>query len=226
MYQSVRCCSFNRIGQDFFSFFSLLAFCVAFWEKIWICRLCILWCFVGWNWYSYSSKRRSKRTLKALSIRIELSRYESSRMFETIIFDPNLDSFTHTSCRLFWNGENSADQKSHLRRPRIKWAPLNTYPLWPGPAMKIFWISAFSFSTNKKSPQILKRDKMTKCYWPDGAEISYFYACNLSATVSPCCPVGSVCLDNKLCQLTTFFRGACTDATWKSPDCPQFCLGR
>ena len=44
---------------------------------------------------------------------------------------------------------------------------------------------------------------------------------------SPCCGKNGTCLANGLCQnsksnLTA--RGTCTDRTWKSSNCPQFCL--
>ncbi len=66
------------------------------------------------------------------------------------------------------------------------------------------------------------------CYSPDKSVAIDNYACNLSANVSVCCGVGSICLDNKICQNGNdqIIRGACTDSTWQSPECPQYCMGK
>lgn len=69
------------------------------------------------------------------------------------------------------------------------------------------------------------------CYFPNHktANLNNYdnYACSLSSNVSACCAAGSVCLSNGLCQSGTneVIRGSCTDQTWTSPDCPQYCLG-
>lgn len=65
------------------------------------------------------------------------------------------------------------------------------------------------------------------CYYPDESVAGGNYACNLAANVSACCGVGSTCLDNGLCGSGSqgIIRGACTDRSWGSPDCPQYCLG-
>ena len=71
----------------------------------------------------------------------------------------------------------------------------------------------------------------TTCYFPSGLE-SKGSPCNHTADVSTCCGPGIVCLGNGLCTPGKnagnykFFRGSCTDSTWKSSACPNFCLGR
>jgi hypothetical protein len=64
------------------------------------------------------------------------------------------------------------------------------------------------------------------CYYPDGGTAKGDYACNLTAEHSFCCAVGYNCLDNKICVAvgnSNWNRGSCTDKTWNSPECPQFC---
>ena len=74
----------------------------------------------------------------------------------------------------------------------------------------------------------------TTCYYPDGLE-SKGSPCNPTANVSTCCGPGFVCLGNGLCTPGPndrktydykFYRSSCTDSTWKSSACPNFCLGR
>lgn len=68
---------------------------------------------------------------------------------------------------------------------------------------------------------------MATCYFPNGQVAEDNYACDASADVSVCCGSGSVCLDNKVCLANNqeTIRGACTDRTWTSPECPQWCTG-
>ena len=70
------------------------------------------------------------------------------------------------------------------------------------------------------------------CFYPSGAEASQDFVCNPLAKTSFCCGLGYACLGNKLCVRTAeatdnnpalFNRGSCTDQTFESPDCPQFC---
>ena len=65
------------------------------------------------------------------------------------------------------------------------------------------------------------------CYNFDRSVAKGNYACNLSANVTSCCGIGSICLDNKVCQNgnNQIIRGACTDPTWTSPECPNYCTG-
>jgi hypothetical protein len=67
------------------------------------------------------------------------------------------------------------------------------------------------------------------CYYPDRTLATYDYACNLTAEVSFCCAAGFNCLNNKICVAAEgegqqrYNRGSCTDKTWDSLECPQFC---
>src|SRR5438876_2185174 len=69
------------------------------------------------------------------------------------------------------------------------------------------------------------------CYYPDGSRArDYTYVPCVNGTHSTCCipSEGDVCLSNNICFYTTGdypFRGACTDSTWSSNACPQFCTG-
>ncbi|KAK3367720.1 hypothetical protein B0H63DRAFT_489680 [Podospora didyma] len=68
------------------------------------------------------------------------------------------------------------------------------------------------------------------CYFPNGVP-STDIPCDSTAPVSMCCGGRSSCLSSGLCLLEkttadsgiSYARGTCTDATWKSPFCPQHC---
>ena len=71
------------------------------------------------------------------------------------------------------------------------------------------------------------------CYYPSGVRMfSDFEPCadpTARAPYSGCCQLGDVCLPSGLCQWPekkTTYRGGCTDSTWGSPSCPNFCPGR
>jgi hypothetical protein len=70
--------------------------------------------------------------------------------------------------------------------------------------------------------------EVPSCYYPDGSQALYDYACNLTAEASFCCAVGFHCLDNKICVAAEgkgkqpYNVGSCTDGTWNSPECPSF----
>lgn len=68
------------------------------------------------------------------------------------------------------------------------------------------------------------------CYYPDGSVSSHDTPCHSISTgdgASACCGYSDICLDNGLClaqsgaEITS--RGGCTDETWQSPQCSQFC---
>ncbi len=69
----------------------------------------------------------------------------------------------------------------------------------------------------------------TLCYYPNG-DLNDDLACNPSAAVSACCQRNWTCLSNGVCGLTNstggtnYGRHSCTDKSWNSPACPQFCL--
>ncbi|KXS98573.1 hypothetical protein AC578_4285 [Pseudocercospora eumusae] len=62
------------------------------------------------------------------------------------------------------------------------------------------------------------------CYYPNGDVSTTDAAC--SSGDSACCPNNWECLSNGLCYDPTnkyFNRNTCTDQTWESSDCPQYC---
>ncbi|KAM0801885.1 hypothetical protein BDR22DRAFT_845558 [Usnea florida] len=69
-----------------------------------------------------------------------------------------------------------------------------------------------------------------KCYYPDGSMANSDTPCNSAATISTfsaCCDQSDICLDNGLCLMQhispRISRGSCTDPSWRSPECAQFC---
>ena len=79
----------------------------------------------------------------------------------------------------------------------------------------------------------LRKGKMAAaqtCYFPDGSEAPDDTPCHSASAgsgASPCCKSTAVCLDNTLCLSQIGWedisRGTCTDRTWQSPECPQYC---
>ena len=67
------------------------------------------------------------------------------------------------------------------------------------------------------------------CYFPDGSVSTDDAPCRASSSdqPSPCCKPTDVCLDNALCLAQSgpegVSRGSCTDKTWQSSECPQYC---
>jgi hypothetical protein len=73
--------------------------------------------------------------------------------------------------------------------------------------------------------------RATSCYFPDGnlttTEANDWSPCDPTAQVSTCCQSTHVCLSNNLCFDNIFnhvLRGGCTNPSFPSPDCPQYCL--
>ena len=68
----------------------------------------------------------------------------------------------------------------------------------------------------------------TSCYFPDGTYVAADRPCIDNGTQGGfCCGPGYTCLSDKVCyQASTsrYARGSCTDETFRSPSCPQFCL--
>ena len=64
------------------------------------------------------------------------------------------------------------------------------------------------------------------CYNPDGT-FSGDIPCWSVSTASACCGPGWECLPNNICKnhMGDLSRGSCTDQTWESTGCPQFCYG-
>ncbi|EXJ84616.1 hypothetical protein A1O3_05286 [Capronia epimyces CBS 606.96] len=77
---------------------------------------------------------------------------------------------------------------------------------------------------------LLLREATATCYFPDGNVSSLDVACNPDAVDSFCCYSHQACLSNKLCLtgvedgVNQYARGTCTDHTWQSGACPDFCL--
>lgn len=68
----------------------------------------------------------------------------------------------------------------------------------------------------------------TSCYYPDGSYIARDRPCIDNGTQeSFCCGPGWSCLSNKVCyrpSTSHYARGSCTDESFGSAACPQFCL--
>lgn len=97
--------------------------------------------------------------------------------------------------------------------------------------MVVFSIPFFSsFAIKRSSPHFVTKRalELPTCYFPNGDIAPTDYACNISANVSACCGFDYICLDNKICQSISGdnLRGTCTDQTWKSSNCPQFCTSQ
>lgn len=72
------------------------------------------------------------------------------------------------------------------------------------------------------------------CYFPNGDNSPRAVPCHENAIESFCCAPHQGCLSNKLCFVNptetdpanfVYARGSCTDKTWKSGACADFCLG-
>lgn len=70
-----------------------------------------------------------------------------------------------------------------------------------------------------------------RCYFPDGTLDTKSFVCNTTAVdsggSSACCSAGDDCYDSGTCYQGwsgIAYRNTCTDPTWKSAACPQFCL--
>jgi hypothetical protein len=65
-----------------------------------------------------------------------------------------------------------------------------------------------------------------QCHSPDGTISPLDQPCYPSASESFCCPPSSICSGNKLCILPggQALRGSCTDPSFSSVACPNFCL--
>ncbi|KAF2092701.1 hypothetical protein NA57DRAFT_62225 [Rhizodiscina lignyota] len=69
------------------------------------------------------------------------------------------------------------------------------------------------------------------CYYPDGTVAANDWPCKDSGGGVECCSRGYACLDNGLCVAPdpnpalniSYIRSSCTDKSWKSSSCPNFC---
>lgn len=69
------------------------------------------------------------------------------------------------------------------------------------------------------------------CYFPDGTVSAHDFPCHSSSIgdgASACCGDTAMCLSNNLCLnqdgAELISRGSCTDETWQSSECGQYCL--
>lgn len=73
------------------------------------------------------------------------------------------------------------------------------------------------------------------CYYPDMETVApQDTPCSDSTSQSTCCGQGYACLSNHICMATgdelkkagatNYIRGSCTDQSWRSSECPQFCI--
>ncbi|KKY18608.1 hypothetical protein UCDDS831_g05889 [Diplodia seriata] len=65
------------------------------------------------------------------------------------------------------------------------------------------------------------------CYYPDGSVADKDIPCGSSSSDTACCPYGWTCLDTGICSLDSLdyiTRYTCTDQSWDSSACPQYCL--
>ncbi|KAJ5612224.1 hypothetical protein N7510_005418 [Penicillium lagena] len=67
----------------------------------------------------------------------------------------------------------------------------------------------------------------TQCYYPNGTPADGDIPCLGDGTASACCGPDAICLSNGLClaieQPFGLSRGSCSDSTWQSDKCPQYC---
>ena len=68
--------------------------------------------------------------------------------------------------------------------------------------------------------------KAQTCYYPNSTS-SVDTPCHSDAAASACCHDTDTCLSNGLCLAQgggeLISRGSCTDQSWESPNCPQYC---
>ena len=70
-------------------------------------------------------------------------------------------------------------------------------------------------------------DTRPHCFYPNGNKSDTAVPSFPDLDVSPCCPQDESYLANGLCVgkiPNVLYRATCTDPSWKSPNCPQYCL--
>jgi hypothetical protein len=80
----------------------------------------------------------------------------------------------------------------------------------------------------------LLRTSAAICYYPNGDPSPQDLPCQDETDHSTCCGPGYACLSNHICMATglerqipnaaKYDRGSCTDKTWRSSQCPNFCV--
>ena len=91
----------------------------------------------------------------------------------------------------------------------------------------------FKFTTNPSLIDFCVFDTMADaqtCYYPDGTVAPGDTPCrspSIGEGSSACCAKAHICLSNSLCLHTdgqeAIARGSCTDETWQSSECAQYC---
>lgn len=120
-------------------------------------------------------------------------------------------------------GDESCDTPHHSPRVCSSWPRMES--LSPGSLyMPRLWSSI-----SRCSLVILLLQRVTAvCYFPDRTILHDDRPCIVNGTEdSFCCGPQATCMSDKLCWDggSGYVRGSCTDVLWKSPACPQFCLG-
>src|SRR6266536_4153354 len=107
----------------------------------------------------------------------------------------------------------------------------------PSFACKFSW--AFIFPSLVAFLVSISTPVSATCYWPnstlyannpDSSTVSADdHPCNPNADASVCCGTGWTCLSDGVCKIHLkeadyYYRGTCTDYTWKSKECPGFCF--
>lgn len=77
-----------------------------------------------------------------------------------------------------------------------------------------------------------RKMSVATCFFPSGFVSPADVPCEPEDTYSFCCFTKQACLSNKLCLtgvvdgVNQYARGTCTDHSWESGACPDFCLNR
>ncbi|KAM0333509.1 hypothetical protein ACHAQA_002172 [Verticillium albo-atrum] len=122
-----------------------------------------------------------------------------------------------------------------MNNPRQAWGPLPRGGTAPSLQLTLlFLLGALTLLL----PTTAAQSSSAGCFFPNGtvasSDMSPCGGAGADTAHSQCCNQGWVCLSNGLCMAAdqdpaqladaTIIRGACTDASWASPDCPRWCL--
>lgn len=115
----------------------------------------------------------------------------------------------------------NGQRKGHSSRPRNLTTALTMFSSPQARTVAVVVLLAASSTAMAQS-----------CYYPDGSlPTDYEYVPCTGDSVSSCCipSEGDVCLASGACYYKSRnypFRGACTDKSWTSSKCPQYCMNR
>lgn len=86
---------------------------------------------------------------------------------------------------------------------------------------------SLTIATAVLAPTLSTLVAATACYYPDGSTATGDTPCGNGTDVA-CCGKDSICLTNGLCmdvaQPYSLARSSCSDQTWTSSNCPNYCL--